>query len=65
MNNQFKNKCSFCRYATRSGCMVTPNSHYCKEANEEYYRYLANQNKCNQPILAQKSLRSWDKNKLN
>ena len=59
MNNQFKTKCNFCRYATRSGCMVTPNSHYCKEAKDEYYQYLASQNKANQP--AQRSLRSWDK----
>ena len=52
------NKCNFCRYKTSSGCMVTPNSYYCKEANDEFYRYL--QNKKN-PQPAQKSLRSWDK----
>lgn len=58
MNNMQKNKCNFCRYATKSGCMVTPNSHYCKEANDEFYRYL--QNKQNlQPT--QRSLRPWDK----
>lgn len=58
MNPQIKTKCNFCRYKTSSGCMVTPNSYYCKEANDEFYRYL--QNKKNvQP--AQKSLRSWDK----
>jgi hypothetical protein len=37
--------------------MATPNSHYCREASDEYYQYLRN-NK-NQPT--QKSLRSWDK----
>lgn len=55
---QNRSKCNFCRYATNSGCMVTPNSYYCKEANDEFYRYL--QNKKNlQPM--QKSLRPWDK----
>lgn len=38
--------------------MVTPNSHYCKEANDEYYQHLRN-NKTTYPV--QKSLRSWDK----
>ena len=56
MNNT-KNKCSFCKYATSRGCMVTPNSHYCKEASDEYYQYLRN----NKQHPAQKSLRSWDK----
>jgi hypothetical protein len=51
-------KCSFCRYATGSGCMVTPNSHYCREATYEYYRHLK-QKQVVQP--ASKSLRSWDK----
>jgi hypothetical protein len=37
--------------------MVTPNSAYCKEANNEFYVYL--QNKKQQPI--QKSLRPWDR----
>ena len=58
INSQIKNKCSFCKYATRGGCMVTPNSAYCKEANDEYYQYLRTKN-IKQP--AQKSLRSWDK----
>ena len=58
MNSQTKTKCSFCRYATRGGCMVTPNSYYCKEANDEYYQYLRNK-KAPQP--SQKSFRSWDK----
>jgi hypothetical protein len=40
--------------------MVTPNSYYCKEANDEYYQYLRNQNSSTkQP--AQKSLRAWDR----
>jgi hypothetical protein len=51
-----KNKCSFCRYWSGSSCMVTPNSFYCKEANNEYYQYL--NNKKSAPV--QKSLRSWD-----
>ena len=56
MNNQ-KSKCSFCKYATLRGCMVTPNSHYCKEASDEYYQYL----RSNKTQPTQKSLRSWDK----
>lgn len=60
MANQQKTKCNFCKYATRGGCMVTPNSYYCKEANDEYYQYLRNKNtNGKQPV--QKSLRSWDK----
>lgn len=60
MNNQYKTKCSFCKYATNGGCMVTPNSHYCKEANDEYYQYIRSKgNTASQP--AQRSLRSWDK----
>lgn len=57
MNNT-KNKCSFCRYWTGRGCMVTPNSHYCTDANNEYYQWLRSK-KTAQP--AQKSLRSWDR----
>ena len=57
MNKQLS-KCNFCRYSTGSGCMVTPNSYYCKEANDEFYRYLQNK-KGTQPV--QKSLRPWDK----
>ncbi len=60
--NKSKSKCDFCRYKTSSGCMVTPNSYYCKEANDEFYRYLQNKKAPQQP---QKSLRAWDKNKLN
>ena len=60
MANQTKTKCSFCRYWTGCSCMATPNSHYCKEANDEYYQYLRNKNN-NTVIPAQKSLRSWNK----
>lgn len=35
-----KNKCSFCRYHTASGCMVKPDSYYCKEAQNEFYAQL-------------------------
>lgn len=52
-----KTKCDFCRYKTSSGCMVTPNSHYCREATDEYYRYLNG----SQSFRPTKSLRSWDK----
>jgi hypothetical protein len=58
MNSQRKTKCNFCRYATHGGCMVTPNSVYCREANDEFYQYLQSK-KISQPV--QKSLRSWDK----
>jgi hypothetical protein len=57
MNNRIS-KCSFCRYWTGCSCMVTPNSRYCKEATDEFYRHFQNI-KNTQP--AQKSLRSWDK----
>ena len=56
MNNT-KTKCSFCKYWSGRSCMVTPNSFYCKEANNEYYLYLNNKNQA-QP---QKSLRPWDR----
>ena len=58
MNYKPKHKCDFCNYKTASGCMVTPNSFYCKKANDEYYQYLRTKN-AQQP--AQKSLRPWDK----
>lgn len=58
MNKQLKTKCSFCRYATRSGCMVTPSAYYCKAANDEYYQYLQSKKTAQQ---TQKSLRPWDK----
>lgn len=47
-------KCDFCRYRTNTGCMVTPNSVYCKEAIEEYRQHIAN--KQHKPI---KSIRKW------
>ena len=52
-----KTKCDFCRYATKSGCMVTPNSAYCRDATDELYRYLR-EGKMVTPV---KSLRSWDR----
>lgn len=63
MNNCYKTKCNFCKYATAGGCMVTPNSYYCKEANDEFYQYLRNNKVSQQSTL--KSFRSWDKNNLN
>ena len=51
-------KCSFCKYATKSGCMVTPTAYYCKEAADEYFRHFQSSKNAPQP---QKSLRSWDK----
>ena len=60
MTTERLTKCSFCRYSTKSGCMVTPNSYYCKEAIDEYYSHLKNR-QSTQPT--QKSLRSWDKKK--
>lgn len=58
MNNQLKTKCSFCRYWTGQGCMVTPNSHYCREATDEYYQYLKNK-KTGATQAPVKSLRKW------
>jgi hypothetical protein len=52
-----KSKCDFCSYKTATGCMVTPNSYYCKRANDEYYQYVRN----NQPQKLVKSLRSWER----
>lgn len=51
-------KCDFCAYKSNSGCMVTPNSFYCKKAADEYYQYLRNNSNYQKPI---KSLRSWDR----
>ena len=56
MNNTKLSKCSFCSYKTATGCMVTPNSYYCKRAADEYYQYINSKNK---PIT--KSLRPWEK----
>ena len=57
MNNTKLGKCSFCQYSTKSGCMVTPNSYYCKMATDEYYQYI----KGGQQVKHVKSLRPWDK----
>ncbi len=54
---QNKNKCDFCSYKTATGCMVVPNSHYCKKASDEYYQYI----RSNQQSKPTKSLRPWDK----
>ena len=57
MNNNKLTKCSFCAYSTKSGCMVTPNSYYCKKATDEYYQHI----KGGQQSKPAKSLRPWDK----
>ena len=59
--NKSKTKCDFCRYRTTTGCMVTQNSSYCKEATTEYYNFLANSKAAKQPQA--KSLRAWDRHK--
>lgn len=55
MNKQLK-KCDFCTYWTGKGCMVTPNSAYCKNAIAEMQTRLYGQNTA--PV---KSLRKWDR----
>ena len=50
-----KTKGDFCKYWTGRSCMATPNSHYCKEAIDEYYSSFSKQ----QPKV--KSLRPWDR----
>ena len=54
MSPTTKTKCDFCKYWTGRSCMATPNSHYCKEAIDEYYASFRKQ----QPKV--KSLRPWD-----
>ena len=54
---RLKTKCDFCRYWTGQGCMVTPNSYYCREASDELRRYLTNKQK--QSTI--KSFRKCDK----
>ena len=34
-------KCNFCAHWTRSGCTVIPNQYNCRDANNEFYAYLA------------------------
>ena len=53
-----KVKCDFCRFWSGRSCMTIPNSHYCRDATNEYYQYIQH-NKSIQPT--QKSLRAWDK----
>ena len=57
MNNKKLSKCDFCNYKTSSGCMVSPNSYYCKKAADEYYQYI----KGGQQSRPAKSLRPWDR----
>ena len=38
-----KTVCDFCAYHTGSGCMVTPNSHYCRQAKSEFFSWLEQQ----------------------
>lgn len=52
----YKTKCDFCRYWTGASCRVTPNSAYCREAQDELNRYLRGDQ-----VMPQKSLRQWDK----
>ena len=61
MSNK-KTKCDFCKRWTGRSCMVTPSPANCREANNEYYQYMQNKTAFAEP---QKSLRSWDKNRLN
>ena len=56
MNNKLT-KCNFCKYFTQKSCMVNPSPYYCREALEEYYRYL----KKNTQTTTIKSFRKWDK----
>ena len=51
-------KCDFCKYKSGRTCMAKPDSHYCKDALNEFYAYL-NKNK-QQPT---KSLRPWERKK--
>lgn len=59
MANKMKTKCDFCRYWTGKSCMATPNSAYCREATDEYYKYIRESKPGSQPV--QKSLRSWER----
>lgn len=54
------NRCVFCKYFSGSCCMATPNSAYCKQANDEYYQYLHNKKAGVAPPPV-KSLRKWDR----
>lgn len=48
MSNNYKTKCDFCQYHTRSGCMAKPDSNYCNQAKNEFYAYLAELKRKNQ-----------------
>lgn len=54
---RLKTKCDFCNYWTGRSCMVTPNSHYCSAAIDEFRRYFLNKQK----QATVKSFRKWDK----
>ena len=56
--NKSLTPCQFCVYHTASGCSAKPNSAYCTEAKNEYWKYINNKKP-----PAQKSLRPWDKNR--
>lgn len=58
MKSVRKTKCDFCAYRTTSGCMVTPDSQYCKKAKDEFFAWLSNQKQPQQPV---KSLRKWER----
>lgn len=55
------NRCAFCRYYTGSSCMVTPNSYYCREANDEHHQYASDYAKGVKSKAPVKSFRKWDK----
>ena len=38
-------KCDFCRYKSGRTCMAKPDSHYCKDALNEFYAWLKNKGK--------------------
>lgn len=56
MENKKLSYCDFCMYKTASGCNAKPNSAYCTEAKNEYWKYMNNKK---QPQV--KSFRKWDR----
>lgn len=56
-----KTKCDFCKHWTGQSCMVTPNSYYCREANDEYREYINDYVKGVKSKAPLKSLRSWER----
>lgn len=59
--NTTKTKCNFCTYYTGSSCMVTPNSYYCRKANDEYREYINDYAKGVKSKAPIRSLRSWER----